>query len=98
MFGMIAFAALGQPRTTRQGRGTAIAIATIIVLGLRIAGFGASALLAKHAWAAGLDYAVPLAGLVGATLYTFKSAAVSQFWRKIMDLPALPSGGWKRRA
>jgi lipopolysaccharide export system permease protein len=98
MFGMIAFAALGQPRTTRQGRGTAIAIAAIIVLGLRIAGFGASALLAKHAWATGLDYAVPLAGLIGATLYAFKSATVLQFLRKIIDLPALPSGGWKRRA
>ncbi len=53
MFGMIAFAALGQPRNTRQGRGMAIAVAVIIVLALRLAGFGASALLTKHVWAIG---------------------------------------------
>ena len=38
----IAFAALGQAQTTRQGRGTAVAAAVAAVVGLRIAGFAAS--------------------------------------------------------
>ena len=98
MFGMIGFAALGQPRTTRQGRGTAIAVAVLIVLGLRVAGFGASALLAKHVWAIGLDYAVPLAGLLAAALYAFRAAAIAQFLRNITQPSALPLGAGKRRA
>ena len=38
----IAFAALGDPRTTRQGRGTAVALAVIAVVALRILAFAAS--------------------------------------------------------
>ena len=98
MFGMIGFAALAQPRTTRQGRGTAIAVAVLIVLGLRIAGFGASALLAKHVWAIGLDYAPPLAGLLAAALYAFRAAAIAQFLRNITQPSALLLGAGKRRA
>ena len=98
MFGMIGFAALGQPRTTRQGRGTAIAAAVLIVLVLRICGFGASALLAKHVWAIGLDYAVPFLGLFGAVLYAFKAAAIAQFLRNIAESLVSPSGARKRRA
>ena len=39
---VIAFAALGDARTTRQGRGTAIAAAVVAVVVLRIIGFAAS--------------------------------------------------------
>ena len=35
----IAFAALGEARTTRQGRGMAVAAAILAVIALRIAGF-----------------------------------------------------------
>ncbi len=70
-FGMIAFAALGEPRTTRQGRGTAMLVAVVAVLMLRIAGFGASSLLVKSSAFILLDYAVPLIGLVGGALYMF---------------------------
>lgn len=70
-FGLIGFAALGQPRTTRQGRGAAIMVAIAIVLALRITGFGVSGLAARGAWALTLVYGLPLAGIVGALLYTF---------------------------
>jgi lipopolysaccharide export system permease protein len=71
VFGMIAFAALVQPRTTRQGRGMSIAIAILIALALRVGGFGASAMMVKSAGAVALAYGIPLAGLLGAILYAF---------------------------
>ena len=70
-FAMIAFAALGQARTTRQGRGTAIIAAIIIVLALRVAGIAASNLSARTASAVVLVYALPLGGLLGAFFYVF---------------------------
>lgn len=98
MFGMIGFAALGQPRTTRQGRGAAIAVAVFAVLWLRVSGFGASALLAKHVWAIGLDYAVPIAGLLAAAIYAFRAAAITQFLSNIALPPSLSLGARKRSA
>ena len=70
-FGLVAFAALGQPKTTRQGRGSAIALALLAVIGLRIAGFGASALVPRAQWAIGLAYAIPLIGVIGALVHIF---------------------------
>ncbi|HWG06444.1 MAG TPA: LPS export ABC transporter permease LptF [Beijerinckiaceae bacterium] len=98
MFGMIAFAALGQPRTTRQGRGMAIAVAVIIVLTLRIAGFGASALLTKHVWAIGLDYLIPIGGMVGAAFCTFQAPLISKLFSKISSVFVPPSVLRRRRA
>ncbi len=57
---LIAFAALGGAKTTRQGRGTAIAAAVVAVVALRIAGFGASSLTVRSAAFTPLVYAVPL--------------------------------------
>jgi lipopolysaccharide export system permease protein len=65
-FMAIAFAALGTPRTTRQGRGTAIAAAIVAVGALRIAGFAASGLIPRSPAAVPLAYLIPLAGLAGA--------------------------------
>ncbi len=70
-FGMIAFAALGQPRTTRQSRGAAIMAAIVIVLALRIAGFAVAGLLARNPSAVILVYGLPLGGLIGAAFYAF---------------------------
>ena len=70
-FALIAFAALGQARTTRQGRGAAIVVAIAIVLALRVAGFAASNLSARSASAVVLVYALPLGGVAGALLYAF---------------------------
>ena len=67
----IGFAAMAQPRTTRQGRGVAIAGAVVTVLLLRAAGFWATALANKYQAGVLVMYALPLLGLAGATLHAF---------------------------
>lgn len=68
-FGLIAFAALAQPCTTRQGRGAAIAAAIALVLAVRIAGFAVSGLAARHAAALALVYGVPLGAAAAAAWF-----------------------------
>jgi lipopolysaccharide export system permease protein len=69
----IAFAALGSARTTRQGRGTAIAGAAVAMVLLRIAGFSASSLAIRTYLGVILMYAVPLAAAVIAGAYAWWS-------------------------
>lgn len=57
---LIACAALGEARTTRQGRGMAIALAVIAVVGLRIAGFAASSAVVRSEMAVFWVYGVPV--------------------------------------
>ena len=73
VFGMVAFAALVRARTTRQGRGTAMAGAVIAVVAVRVAGFGIAALAAKQNWAIYALYAFPIASVAAATWYAFGS-------------------------
>lgn len=73
-FGMIAFAALGAPRTTRQNRGLAITGAVLAALLVRVGGFGATALLARQPSATPLAYILPLAVCAAAGLYAFAPA------------------------
>lgn len=70
-FGMIGFAALGQARTTRQGRGTAILVAVAAAATIRVAGFVASNYVARTPLAIPLVYLVPMLGLAGALWYLF---------------------------
>jgi lipopolysaccharide export system permease protein len=79
--GMIAFAALGAPRTTRQNRGLAMSVAVACTLALRVGGFGASALMAREASAVVLAYALPLAGCCLAGLYAFRASFPPLFRR-----------------
>jgi lipopolysaccharide export system permease protein len=72
--GLIAFAALGTPRTTRQNRGLAIAAATLIAVLLRVSGFGASAWVARGAEGVPIAYALPLLGALCAGAYAFRFA------------------------
>jgi lipopolysaccharide export system permease protein len=60
----IAFAALGDPRTTRQGRGVAMAAAVVAVVVLRVAGFAASSAVVRTPWAAIGVYGAPLLAIV----------------------------------
>ncbi|MDB5570356.1 MAG: permease [Hyphomicrobiales bacterium] len=83
-FALIGFAALGQPRTTRQGRGMAILAAVAVMLALRIAGFGVSGLSTRAPGALLLVYGLPLAGVLGAFLHIFPP------WRR--SGPALTRG------
>jgi lipopolysaccharide export system permease protein len=82
-FGMIAFAALSQARTTRQGRGTAVALALLAIIALRLAGFGASTLIVRDAKAVVLVYAIPGLGFLAGWWAAFG--------------PRLEAPGWLRR-
>jgi lipopolysaccharide export system permease protein len=68
---LIAFAALGDARTTRQGRGTAIAGAIVAVVALRIAGFAATSAAVRSQGAVAAVYAVPLAAIGLSLLVAF---------------------------
>lgn len=59
-FVLIAFAAMGEPQTTRQGRGMAITAAILAVLGVRISGFALSTAMVRSAGAVPLAYALPI--------------------------------------
>lgn len=81
----IAFAALGEARTTRQGRGMAMASAVLGVVALRIAGFAASSALVRTPLAIIWVYGAPLAAIAislalifqGSALRTLRSKATS---------------------
>src|SRR5690606_20066582 len=57
---MIAFAFLGNPRTTRQSRGLAIAGASGAFLIIEVIGLGSSGIVERTALASPLPYVVPL--------------------------------------
>lgn len=59
---LIAFAALGQARTTRQGRGAAIAVAVVAFGALRLLGVGATTMATRSGTATPLLYLTPLLG------------------------------------
>jgi lipopolysaccharide export system permease protein len=61
---LIAFAALGDARTTRQGRGLAVVTAVVAVIVLRIAGFAASSAAVRSPTGVVWIYAAPLAAVV----------------------------------
>lgn len=88
VFGMMAFAALGQARTTRQGRSLAIVGAVAAVLTVRLIGVGTSALSQKQASAVFLSYGVPLAALACAYLYAFAPELARRALRPALKLAA----------
>ncbi len=58
VFALMAFAFLGLPRTTRQGRNFAISMLLLAVLGVRLAGFVFSTIVVAHPGAVYLQYAM----------------------------------------
>ncbi len=68
-FALIAFIGLGQARTTRQGRGAAIAISVAALIAVRIAGAAASTFMLRNSAGVILAYAVPLLTIGSATAY-----------------------------
>jgi lipopolysaccharide export system permease protein len=97
----IAFAALGDPRTTRQGRGLSIAAAVVGVIVLRIAGFAASSAVVRTPAAVVAVYGIPLLAIVislmlilqGATLRSIRAKAGALFGR--IAFPSRPSNTQK---
>jgi lipopolysaccharide export system permease protein len=79
----IAFAALGDPRTTRQGRGLAIASAVLGVIVLRIAGFAAASALVRTPVALIGVYGAPLATIGICLLLILQGSAVRTARAKI---------------
>jgi lipopolysaccharide export system permease protein len=80
---LIAFAALGDARTTRQGRGVAIALAVVAVAALRIAGFAASSAAVRSPAAVAAVYAVPLLGVVVPLFLILHGSAARDAARKL---------------
>ncbi|WP_407521067.1 LPS export ABC transporter permease LptF [Methylobacterium oryzisoli] len=76
---LIAFAALGDPRTTRQGRGLAIAGAIAAVVALRIVGFAASGAAVRSAGAVIAMYAAPLLAIAISVVVAFHGNRVRAF-------------------
>jgi lipopolysaccharide export system permease protein len=70
-FVAIAFAALGSPRTTRQGRGVATGMAVLCVLVLRIAGFAISTLIVRSPASVPLAYILPIGATMMALGFAF---------------------------
>jgi lipopolysaccharide export system permease protein len=58
--GLIGFAALGEARTTRQGRGLATAIAVLIFTALRMSGIASISLVVSRPEVAALVWALPI--------------------------------------
>ena len=79
--GLIAFAALGEARTTRQGRGLAIAGAILAFAGVRMLGFAATTLAVSTPSAAIFVWTIPLAACIGALAMIFRRSAAAPAWR-----------------
>jgi lipopolysaccharide export system permease protein len=92
----IAFAALGDPRTTRQGRGTAVAVAIVAVVALRIIGFAASSAAVRTPWALVGVYGAPLAAIGLSMTVALQGGRARAFgasllrWADVTLIPRLP--------
>ncbi|MGO4571553.1 LPS export ABC transporter permease LptF [Microvirga sp. 2TAF3] len=94
---VIAFAALGEARTTRQGRGLAMAAAVLSVVILRIAGFAASSALVRTPWAVVGVYGAPLLAIAISMLLILQGSALrtGQAMLRSVVRALLPSRGAK---
>jgi lipopolysaccharide export system permease protein len=96
---MIAFAALGDPRTTRQGRGVAVAAAVVGVAVLRIAGFAASNAAVRSPLGVAAIYAAPLSAMLISAVLIFQGAFARRLGARLrafailFPLPRLPGLG-----
>lgn len=83
---VIAFAALGDARTTRQGRGLAIAAAVVGVVVLRIAGFAASSAVVRTPSAAIGIYGAPILAIAISLLLVLQGSMARAIRAKIRNL------------
>ncbi len=95
----IAFAALGDARTTRQGRGTAAAAAVAGVAALRVAAFAASSVTVRTPLGLIWVYGLPLIVIAGCLAMIFQGprakALGARFarWASAAVVPRLPLPG-----
>ena len=96
---MVAFAALGDPRTTRQGRGLAVALAVGGVVALRIAGFAASNAAIRSPAGVLAIYATPLSVMLISAVLIFQGGLARRIrarlsvWVNSIPLTRLPGLG-----
>jgi lipopolysaccharide export system permease protein len=83
---MIAFAALGNAQTTRQGRSVAVAVAVVAVVALRIAGFAASSITVRTPLGILAVYGAPVATIVVCLVISLRQAAMSGLTDRLSDL------------
>ncbi|HEX8662431.1 MAG TPA: LptF/LptG family permease, partial [Beijerinckiaceae bacterium] len=92
----IAFAALGDPRTTRQGRGAAIALAVIAVVALRIVAFAASSAAVRTPWGLVGVYGAPILAVLISLALALQGARMRALgarltrWADTAVVPRLP--------
>jgi lipopolysaccharide export system permease protein len=92
----IAFAALGDPRTTRQGRGAAIALAVIAVVALRIVAFAASSATVRTPWGLVGVYGAPILAVLISLALALQGARMRALgarltrWADTAVVPRLP--------
>ncbi len=98
---LIAVAALGDPRTTRQGRSLAVVTAIVAVGAMRIAGFAAVSAAVRSPWGLLAVYGVPIlssALALGFILGGARARAVQAWFGRAAGLVALPRLPRLRRA
>lgn len=83
-FLMIALAALSEAQTTRQGRGKALAIAVLAVVGLRIAGFAATSAMVRSPLAVPIGYLLPVAAMVIGAAIVLQRRAVEEVLKRLV--------------
>ena len=83
-FMLIAFAAIGEARTTRQGRALAIQSAIMIVGATRIAAYAAWTASVRSPFAAALLYILPILAIILATGFIFYGARVQPFLARLV--------------
>jgi lipopolysaccharide export system permease protein len=81
---LIAFVALGQARTTRQSRGTAIFGAVVAIIGLRILGFAAASATISKPSAVIFMYAVPTGAIIVCGMIIFMGRSVTTFAARLL--------------
>ena len=86
---LIAFAVLGQARTTRQGRGLAIAAAVLLFSVLRVAGISAATLFVTSPSAIYLVYGLPIAASLASLGTIFWSSRAKYAPKTALPGPAL---------
>lgn len=95
-FMLVAFAALGEARTTRQGRNVAIQAAILIVGAVRIGAYAAWTASVRSGFAVVLLYLLPLVTIICATTLIMFGASLRPRLNKLLEpivlsLSALPS-------
>jgi lipopolysaccharide export system permease protein len=86
--GLIAFAALGEARTTRQGRGVAIGGAILAFIGVRMLGITATTLTVGVPSAAVFVWGIPIAACFGAIAVIFRRRFLPTTIRRVAASPA----------